>query len=55
MKHWRRALFAFAAGLPAAASSYARPVCTVVADAGLRSRDTFLAALPALAKPARPQ
>ncbi|WP_415859531.1 OXA-1043 family class D beta-lactamase [Burkholderia sp. BCC1972] len=33
LKHLRRALFAFAAGLLAAASSHAHPVCTVVADA----------------------
>lgn len=32
LKHWRHALFAFA-GLVAAASSRAHPVCTVVADA----------------------
>ncbi|VWB59726.1 class D beta-lactamase [Burkholderia arboris] len=33
LKPWRRALFTFAAGLLAAASSHAHPVCTVVADA----------------------
>ncbi|ABB12960.1 OXA-1043 family class D beta-lactamase [Burkholderia lata] len=33
MKHWRRALFTFAAGLLAASTSHARPICTVVADA----------------------
>nr|WP_185658290.1 OXA-1043 family class D beta-lactamase [Burkholderia sp. Bp8992] len=33
MKHLRRALFAVAAGLAAAAPSHAHPVCTVVADA----------------------
>lgn len=33
LKHLRRALFAVAAGLAAAAPSHAHPVCTVVADA----------------------
>lgn len=33
LKHWRRTLFPLAAGLLAAATSHARPVCTVVADA----------------------
>ncbi|KVS23270.1 class D beta-lactamase [Burkholderia cepacia] len=33
MKHWRRALFTLVAGLLAAATSHAHPVCTVVADA----------------------
>ncbi|VWD21757.1 class D beta-lactamase [Burkholderia lata] len=54
LKHWRRALFTFAAGLLAAATSHARPE-RQTPNAGLRARDTFLATLPALAEPGRPQ